>query len=315
MLKQDFFVHEQGLCESEQIGEGTRIWAFAHVLPGAQIGKDCNICDHVFIEGDVVIGDRVTVKCGVQLWDGTRLGNDVFIGPNATFTNDKFPRSKIYPKEFSGIVLEDGSSIGANATILPGIRVGAGAMVGAGAVVTKNVPSGAIVVGNPARITGYINEGCALENIEIVAEQEKLGSFRSLASGASIIRLPEIVDLRGKLSFAEVGQYLPFSPERYFLVYGVPTQEVRGEHAHKECHQFLVCVHGSITSITDDGKHKDQVVLNSPSMGLHIPPGTWGIQFKYSTDAVLLVLASKKYDETDYIRRYSEFKKLRDNSN
>jgi acetyltransferase-like isoleucine patch superfamily enzyme len=115
------------------------------------VGTDCNICDHVFIENDVVIGDRVTIKCGVQLWDGTRIGNDVFIGPNATFTNDRFPRSKIYPDKFFGIVVDNGASIGANATILPGIKIGSNAMVGAGAVVTKDVPANVIVVGNPAR--------------------------------------------------------------------------------------------------------------------------------------------------------------------
>src|SRR5215217_5671644 len=114
-----FFVHPQALCESKAIGEGTRIWAFAHVLPGARIGRDCNICDGVFVENDVVVGDAVTIKCGVQLWDGVRLGNNVFIGPNATFTNDMFPRSKVYPETFSETMIEEHASIGANATILP----------------------------------------------------------------------------------------------------------------------------------------------------------------------------------------------------
>jgi UDP-2-acetamido-3-amino-2,3-dideoxy-glucuronate N-acetyltransferase len=147
-----FFVHERALCESSTIGEGTRIWAFAHVLPKAVVGKNCNICDGVFIENDVIVGDDVTIKCGVQLWDGLRVGNSVFIGPNATFTNDKYPRSKVYPEgAFPQIVLEDGCSIGANATILPGITIGAGAMVGAGSVVTRDVPAGALVYGNPAK--------------------------------------------------------------------------------------------------------------------------------------------------------------------
>src|SRR4051812_13398076 len=152
----DFFVHPQALCESTAIGKNTRVWAFAHVLPLARIGEDCNICDHVFIENDVVIGDRVTVKCGVQLWDGIRLADDVFVGPNATFTNDRFPRSKAYPSKFSQTIVSKGASIGANATILPGLRIGAGAMVGAGTVVTRDVPPNAIVVGNPGRITGYV---------------------------------------------------------------------------------------------------------------------------------------------------------------
>src|SRR3954468_1806542 len=130
------FVHPQALCESSTVGENTRIWAFAHVLGGATIGRDCNICDGVFIEGDVVVGDRVTVKCGVQLWSGVTLEDDVFVGPNATFTNDPFPRSRQYPESFSHTVVRRGASIGANATLLPGVTVGQNAMVGAGSVVT-----------------------------------------------------------------------------------------------------------------------------------------------------------------------------------
>ncbi|MBY0555148.1 N-acetyltransferase [bacterium] len=153
-----FFVHPQALCESKTIGEKTRVWAFAHVLPGAVLGSECNICDHVFIENDVKVGNRVTVKCGVQLWDGITVEDDVFIGPNATFTNDIFPRSKVYPEQFLRTIVKKGASIGANSTILPGITIGEGAMVAAGAVVTKSVPDKAIVMGNPARVTGYVDQ-------------------------------------------------------------------------------------------------------------------------------------------------------------
>src|SRR3954463_180374 len=135
----DYFVHPQGICESTRIGAGTRIWAFAHVLPGAVVGKDCNLCDHTFIENDVVIGDRVTIKCGVQVWDGVRLEDDVMVGPNATFTNDLFPRSK-HSFKLQPTIVRRGASIGANATILCGITIGEGAMVGAGTVVTADVP-------------------------------------------------------------------------------------------------------------------------------------------------------------------------------
>ena len=314
MSDSNFYLHKNALCESDNIGDRTKVWAFAHVLPGAHIGSDCNICDHVFVENDVLIGDRVTIKCGVQLWDGTRVGNDVFIGPNATFTNDMFPRSKIYPDKFHQTFVDNGASIGANATILPGLRIGAGAMVGAGAVVTKDVPDGAIVVGNPARISGYVSQDrapLATTSYSDDGQPKSAGVLKELPSGASLVQLPEVVDLRGKLSFAEVDQYLPFTPKRYFLVYGVPTQEVRGEHAHKECHQFLVCVNGSITVVTDNGITKDQVVLSSPDIGLHIPPQIWGIQFKYTKDAVLLVLASHTYDGNDYIRKYSEFRAIK----
>src|SRR2546421_1971373 len=113
--RDNFFVHPQALCESTTIGANTRVWAFAHVLPAARIGADCNICDHVFIENDVVIGDRVTVKCGVQLWDSIRIEDDVFIGPNATFTNDRFPRSKQHLQAYLGTTVQAGASIGVNA--------------------------------------------------------------------------------------------------------------------------------------------------------------------------------------------------------
>jgi acetyltransferase-like isoleucine patch superfamily enzyme len=144
-------IHPMSDVQSENIGVGTSIWQFCVVLPDAQIGEDCNICSHCLIENDVIVGDRVTVKCGVQLWDGLRVEDDVFIGPNVTFTNDLHPRSKQYPAEFPKTIIRKGASIGANATILPVIEVGEGAMVGAGAVVTKSVAAGVTVVGNPAR--------------------------------------------------------------------------------------------------------------------------------------------------------------------
>ena len=151
----DVFVHPQGICQSEQVGPGSRIWAFAHVLPGAVIGSEANICDFVFVEGGVVLGDRVTVKCHVALWEGVRAEDDVFIGPSAVFANDRYPRSKRHVPALS-TVLERGSSIGAGAVLTPGVRVGAFAMVGAGAVVTRDVPPFTLVLGNPARTAGLV---------------------------------------------------------------------------------------------------------------------------------------------------------------
>jgi len=153
------FVHSHAIVEDGAIlGAGTKVWAFSHILPGAKIGSDCNICDHVFIENDVLVGDRVTVKSGVQLWDGVRLENDVFVGPNATFTNDMYPPSKKFPESAQCTFVRKGASIGANSTILPGVSIGKGAMVGAGAVVTKDVPPGAVVVGNPAQVIRHIDD-------------------------------------------------------------------------------------------------------------------------------------------------------------
>jgi len=303
-----FFRHGNALVETELIGEGTRVWAFAHILPGAKIGSDCNICDHVFIENDVVIGDRVTIKCGVQIWDGLRIEDDVFIGPNATFTNDLFPRSKVYPEKFATTVIQKGASIGANATILAGKTIGKNSMVGAGAVVTRDVPPNSIVVGNPARVSGYVSTIPSPQKRFETRRDQLLGEVcQPSIQGVQFFRLPIIPDMRGSLSFAEYGQYLPFLPKRYYLVFDVPSPEVRGEHAHKKLHQFLVCVKGSCSVMVDDGSTREEYILNTPGEAVHIPPMVWGVQYKFSSDAVLLVLASDVYDPDDYIRDYDQF--------
>lgn len=299
----DIFKHTAAIVETEKVGNGTRIWAFAHILPKAIIGEDCNICDHVFIENDVIIGDRVTIKCGVQIWDGLRIESNVFIGPNATFTNDKFPRSKQYPDEFAKTTIREGASIGANATILAGVTIGKNSMIGAGAVVTKDVPPNAIVVGNPARISGYVSTVAHVVARASTDTAHDLGNV----SGARLIELPLIPDLRGSLSFAETGQKLPFEPKRYFIVFDVKSKEVRGEHAHRRLHQFLVCVKGSCAVVVDDGKSRKEYLLDQPNLGIYLPPMIWGIQYKYTADAILLVLASDIYDPADYIRDYDEF--------
>jgi UDP-2-acetamido-3-amino-2,3-dideoxy-glucuronate N-acetyltransferase len=155
-MVEDVFIHALADVQATDIGHGTRVWQFAVIVKGARIGRNCNICAHTFVEGGVVVGNNVTLKCGVYLWDGIELGDDVFVGPNATFTNDAFPRSGQHPAEYAKTVIEAGASIGANATLLPGIRIGAGAMVGAGAVVIADVPAGCVVVGNPARVVRRI---------------------------------------------------------------------------------------------------------------------------------------------------------------
>lgn len=156
------YIHPQAIVESPHIGSGTRIWAFAHVLPGARVGQGCNLCDHTFVEGGVVIGDNVTIKCGVYLWDGLILEDNVFVGPNATFTNDVRPRSKAYPPEFAKTRIQTGASIGANATVVCGVTIGRWAMIGAGSVVTGDIPDHALAYGNPARVKGYICQ-CAAD--------------------------------------------------------------------------------------------------------------------------------------------------------
>ena len=144
-------IHASSDVQSQDIDENTNIWQFCVVLEGAKIGKNCNVCSHCFVESDVTIGNNVTVKCGVQLWDGITIEDDVFIGPNVTFCNDKEPRSKQFPKKFLKTLVKKGASIGGNATILPGITIGEGAMVGAGSVVTKDVAPHTTVMGNPSK--------------------------------------------------------------------------------------------------------------------------------------------------------------------
>jgi UDP-2-acetamido-3-amino-2,3-dideoxy-glucuronate N-acetyltransferase len=304
----DFFQHPQAIVESPNIGPRTRIWAFAHVLPKAIVGADCNLCDNTFVENDVVLGNRVTVKCGVQLWDGLRIEDDVFIGPNATFSNDRYPRSRQHLPEYPVTVVRRGASIGANATILPGLTIGQHAMVGAGAVVTRSVPPFAVVVGNPARIVRYTSEpSTTTQATSAVPATARGANLEVHVGGVALLHVPLIKDLRGNLTAREVGKGLPFVPQRFFVVLGVPSKEVRGEHAHRQCEQLLVCLQGSVSVVVDDAKSRQELLLDSPEIGVYLPPLVWGIQYKYSADSVLLVLASQLYDAADYIRDYDEF--------
>lgn len=303
-------IHSSSDVQSTNIGKETRVWQYCIILSNAKIGVNCNICSHVLIENDVVVGNDVTVKSGVQLWDGLRVGDGVFIGPNATFANDPFPRSKKYPEKFLKTVIGSNASIGANATILPGITIGAGAMIGAGAVVTKSVPPNAIVIGNPGVITGYTGIDAGKPNpitSSTTTDKENNTALDLGVGSAKLYELPHVPDMRGSLSVAEYEKHIPFIPMRCFWVFDVPSREVRGEHAHKELHQYLICVKGSVNVVLDDGLTRTELVLDKPHLGLHIPPLVWGVQYKYSENAVLLVLASATYDSNDYLRNYEEF--------
>lgn len=314
----NYFIHPSSLCESSQIGESTHLQAFTHILPGAKIGRDCNICDHVFIGNDVIVGDAVTVKSGVQLGEGMRIGDRVFIGPNVTFADEHFPSfgQKLVGK--TQILVEDDVFIGANATILPGIIIGRGAAIGAGAVVTSDVPPNAAVVGNPAIIIGYQdNTGSGDAANEALLDGgstlgKPIGSRLDLGVGNCWLeRLPNFTDMRGSLTPLEMGKGLPFVPERVFLVHGVPSHHVRGEHAHHLCEQFLVAAHGALSVVVDDGENRREIRLEDQTVGLYLAPMVWGIQYKFDRDTVLLVVASHVYDAGDYIRDYSSFRRLR----
>ena len=301
-------IHSLAVVEpGARIGPRTRVWAFAHVLPGAVVGADCNLCDHTFVEGAVRIGDRVTVKCGVYLWDGVTLEDDVFVGPCAVFTNDKFPRSRRRPARYLQTVVGQGASIGANATLLPGVRIGKQAMVGAGAVVTRDVPAYAVVRGNPARIAGYVDAAAPVDRAVATVRWKGAAS----ATGARLLDVPNFSDMRGDLGVLECGPALPFAVKRLFYVYNVPGSEVRGAHAHKRCHQFLVAVAGSLHLVADNGAAREEFVLDSPKQGLYLPAGVWGTQYRYAPGTVCLVLASQPYDAADYVRDYDDYLRWR----
>lgn len=246
-------------------------------IEAPDIGIDCIIPDSVQIEPDVIIGPRV-----------------VFAGGNVIVR--------------SGAVVEAASVIG------DGITIGQGAYVRAGAVVLRPVPPNAIVEGNPAQIVGYRDSGSRpSQGDKAVVDVSAFDGTISPASiplgvGSSALYLMRrVADVRGSLTVGEVQKELPFKPERYFIVFDVPSTELRGEHAHKLCQQFLICIHGSCRVLLDDGRSRCEVMLDRPDLGVFMPPMIWGTQYRYSADAVLLVFASHAYDAGDYLRTYDEF--------
>lgn len=267
-------IHEMADVQSTEVGAGCRLWQFVVVLPGARIGTDCTINPHSFVDNNVVLGNRVTIAGGVRLPDGMRVGDDVAIGANASFA--------------------------------PGVEIGRRAVVAAGAVVNRSVPPNAIVEGNPSKIVGYVNTKQS-HATEAATGSEEPGSMATDVNGVTLHRMPRVADMRGNLTVGEFEKSVPFSVRRYFMVFDVPSMETRGEHAHKQCHQFLICVAGRCALLADDGVNRQEFLLDQPDMGIHLPPMVWGVQYKYSPDAVLLVFASDYYDSDDYIRNYSEF--------
>jgi dTDP-4-dehydrorhamnose 3,5-epimerase-like enzyme len=208
----------------------------------------------------------------------------------------------------SETVVDTGASVGVGAIIGAGIHIGRGAVIRPGCVVLSSVPPNAIVEGNPSRIIGYTN---TLAQTGVVSSATAWGSkvgVTSLGVGAAALhRMRRISDLRGSLTVGEVERELPFIPKRYFIVFNVPSRELRGEHAHKKCAQFLICVAGSCQLLLDDGVNRREVLLNEPSQGVYMPPHIWGTQYQFSPDAALLVFASDLYDPADYLRTYEEF--------
>lgn len=213
-----------------------------------------------------------------------------------------------------GIVVRDHVRLDAACIIGEDVTIGQGAWVRAGAVVLRSVPANAIVEGNPAQVVGYLHRTNSYTRpdpklIDIHSHENLNRPARvPLDVGDSALYLMRrISDARGALTVGEVPTEVPFSPERYFAVFDVPTVELRGEHAHKKCQQFLICLHGSCRVLLDDSKQRCEVILDRPDMGVFMPAMIWGTQYRYSSDAVLLVFASRPYEADDYLRTYDDF--------
>lgn len=296
------FIHPTALCEAAFLGAGTQVGAFVQIMAGARIGTDGEIENHVCISRDVTLGNRVTVRGGVYLPSGMVIEDDVCIGQNACFADSRLGQRS----QDQSVILRKGCVIGANATLCAGISIGEEAVVDAGAVVTQSVQPFAIVAGNPAKVIGFANTPEA--HVEAAAKPvNQPQTLDSKVAGVRAYHLPFISDPRGNLTVGEFERSLPFIPKRYFLTFDVPNSHLRGEHAHKECHQFLICVHGSCAVVVDDGTQREEFLLDRPTFGVHVPPMIWATEYKHSADSTLLVFASHYYDPEDYIRDYHAF--------
>jgi carbonic anhydrase/acetyltransferase-like protein (isoleucine patch superfamily) len=259
----------------------------------------------VFVEAGASIADDCCIIGPTQVWSNVRMGCNASLGANVVLEK---PRTA----DDQGIVISARCRIDTGAVLCQNVTIGEGAHVKAGAVVEQSVPAHAIVSGVPARIIGYVENAPqgglgAPERIKTSGTVAHDGMTAVGVGGVTLHHLKSVQDMRGDLSVGEFPKDIPFEPKRYFLVYNVPSEKTRGEHAHHACHQFLICVHGSCAVVVDDGTNRCEVLLDAPDLGLHLPPLTWGIQYKYSSDAVLLVFASHYYDAADYIRHYPEF--------
>lgn len=279
-------IHPSAVCATRELGTGVVIGCHSSVEEGARIGND------------------VIIKSGVHLYRGMVVEDGVHIGTNATFASSRLPGGAKGTDQ--PIVLRKGCVIGANATICAGVTVGEQAIVDAGAVVSQSVQPFAIVAGNPAKVVGFADTPAT----HVQAPARSGGHVQEIESkvrGVRAYQLPFISDPRGNLTVGEFERSLPFAPLRYFITFDVPSASMRGEHAHKECKQFLICVRGSCNVVVDDGAQREEFVLDRPTFGVYVPPMVWATEYKHSADSTLLVFASHHYDPADYIRDYNEF--------
>lgn len=249
--------------------------------------------------GTVSIGPDCIIPSSVRFED------DVQVGPRVIFVESPDQETLVR----TGTVIEAAAVIGA------GVTIGQGALVRAGAVVLCSVPPNGIVEGNPAQLVGHLHQGqmgsqadIMLRDARSFGDEPRPARLDLGVGDSAMYMMRRIFDARGGLSVGEIADELPFNPARYFLVFDVPSEELRGQHSHKECAEFLICVHGSCRTLLDDGERRVEVTLDRPDLGVYMPPMIWGTQYKYTKDAVLLVFASHPYEDADYLRTYDEFK-------
>ncbi|SDG47158.1 WxcM-like domain-containing protein [Dyella sp. 333MFSha] len=279
------------------------------------------ISPHASIDSTAIIGIGCHVSAGAVIGPGVQLQADVVVGEGSIILNSTIAEGcriaagcvlhGTTGATHDRLILEAGVHVQAGAVLSESVHVAAGARIQAGAVIIRDVPPHAIVAGNPAQIVGYIvsaDDAPAAHASGASTQGPSVADTK--VSGVTLHRFPKILDLRGNLTVGEFGRTVPFEPKRYFMVFGVPNAEIRGEHAHRECKQFLICAQGHCSVLADDGRERQEFLLDDPSVGLYLPPLTWGVQYKYSPDAVLLVFASHFYDSAEYIRSYPEFRAL-----
>lgn len=272
------------------------------VVETEQVAQDCVVHEHASVSPGVTLEAGVEVGAGARVLGDVAIGAGGSIGPNAVL-------GRLDATGNGAVRVGRGVRVGSNATVSAGIAIGRGAVVEAGSAVETDVPAYAIVRGSPARIVGYVDsipEPTEPELVDLDAVQEPTATN---VPGVFLHPLTHARDLRGSLAAAEFEE-LPFVPRRVFAVYDVPSESVRGAHAHRRCGQLLVCTSGEVNCIADDGTVRQEFRLSSPRVGLHIPPLVWSMQYRYTRDACLMVLAELPYDPDDYVRDYEDFLKL-----
>lgn len=292
-------------CQQDSVHPTAFIGHGVRFEENAIVGPNC------FIDGDIYIGRGAHVMGGVILIGNFTIESGAVIEPGVSFAGAVENR-----QAQNKVVIGENAYVGAGSVIAAGIKIGSGARVVAGTMVSKDVPANAIVSGNPASIIGYLQAGShhslpPQQGTSSAAHDLEPGVSACTVPGVTVHRFQRIRDLRGDLSVGEFNRNIPFQPKRYFVVFDVPSAETRGEHAHLVCQQFLICVSGSVSIVVDDGQRREEIVLDRPNLGLYIPPKIWGIQYKYTKGAVLLVFASDYYDASDYIRDYDAFLEMK----